>query len=141
LAVGLAALGLFGSPHHPAGSGVLVALRNVAGLDVGRAFGFAMETLMGFVFQGFSTFLPAYLSERAQIPGLTLALGVGSLASGAMGFVGQRFGLPAVFMVLGMVAVGATGMVFWFGHVVGAWPRKTVQAVTPPLPDSRSARH
>lgn len=300
LAVGLAALGLFGSLHHPAGSGVLVALRNVAGLDVGRAFGlngllgniglaaspvvaatvavrwgwraaflvgtipglllalplwrsctlpgrqpanppsfsthrrvavwrqltlplmilFAMETLMGFVFQGFSTFLPAYLSERAQIPGLTLAqvarggsfaslallfgglghlvagrlmatrhrevifviitgitalslfgmgtttglllvlfsiglsvshfslgtvsntfiafhtpphlggtafgitftlaLGVGSLASGAMGFVGQCFGLPAAFMVLGMVAVGTTALVFWFGHVVGA---------------------
>ncbi|MBI4574211.1 MAG: MFS transporter, partial [candidate division NC10 bacterium] len=37
--IGLAALGLFGSLHHPAGSGILVALRNVEGVDVGRAFG------------------------------------------------------------------------------------------------------
>jgi MFS family permease len=189
LAVGLAALGLFGSLHHPAGSGVLVALRNVAGLDVGRAFGlsgllgniglaaspvvaatvavrwgwraaFLVGTIPGLLLVLFSiglsvshfslgtvsnTFIafhtPPHLGGTAFGITFTLALGVGSLASGAMGFVGQRFGLPAVFMVLGMVAVGATGMVFWFGHVVGAWPRKTVQAVTPPVPDSRSARH
>jgi len=313
LVVGLAALGLFGSLHHPAGSGVLVALRNLVGLDVGRAFGlngvlgnvglaaspllsaavavrwgwrsaflvgaipglfvalplwrnrallvrqttnlspasaprripvwkqltlpllilFALETLMGVVFQGFSTFLPAYLSERALIPGLTtarvarggsfaslallfgglghlvagrlmasrhreviflaitggtalslfgmgattglalvffsialsityfslgtvsntfiavhtpphlggtafgiaftLALGVGSLASGAMGFLGQRFGLPAAFTTLGMVAVGATALVFWFGRAAGAWSQAPVAADATPL--------
>ncbi len=197
---------------------------------------FVLEMLLGFVFQGFSTFLPAYLSERASVPGLTmarvarggsfaslallfgglghlvagrlmatpyreaifltcmggtslflfgmgattglplvllsialsvgyfslgtisntfiafhtpphlggtafgitftLAFGVGSLASSAMGIIGERFGLPAMFVVLGVVAVGATGLVVWFGHVVGAWSRKPVQPVTPPLPNS-----
>jgi MFS family permease len=167
LILGLAALGLFGSLHHPAGSGVLVTLRNVAGLEIGRAFGlsgvlgnaglaaapvvaalvavrwgwraaflvgaipglllaiplwrlhwpraqpasgrpirrglvswgdltppllilFLIETLMGFVFQGFSTFLPAHLAERAAVPGLTgarVARG-GSFASLALLFGG-----------------------------------------------------
>lgn len=170
LGAGLAALGLFGSLHHPAGSGVLVQLRRVPGLDVGRAFGlsgmlgnvgiaasplvaaavgarwgwrgaflvsaipalllalplwqshplpsrpsaslpipqvrrcvawqsgltrpllvlFTLEMLMGFVFQGFTTFLPTYLAERAQIPGLTSAQVTrgGSLASLAFLFGG-----------------------------------------------------
>jgi MFS family permease len=186
---------------------------------------------MGFVFQGFSTFLPAYLSERALIPGLTtarvarggafaslallfgglghllagrlmvsrhreaiflattagtalclfgmgsaiglplvlfsialsvghfslgtmsntfiasqtaphlggtafgitftLALGVGSLASSAMGVVGQRFGLPAVFLALGMVALVAAALAFWFGRAVGAWPPRPVTSRLP----------
>lgn len=148
LALGLAALGLFASLHHPAGSGLLVALRRVPAVDVGRAFGlvgvlgnwglgssplvaaaigaawgwrqaflvgalpalalgaclwrrprlaapaaapkggwsipwrelrlpllllFALETLMGFVFQGFATFLPAHLAEHGGIPGLSAA--------------------------------------------------------------------
>jgi MFS family permease len=316
LAVGLAALGLFASLHHPAGAGALVALRNTAGLDVGRAFGlngglgnlglaaapllsaavavrwgwraaflvgavpglalalplwrsrglpagqpanprspvvhrrvaawreltlpllilFALETLMGFVFQGFSTFLPAYLSERAQMSGLTatqvarggsfaslallcgslghlaagrlmatrhreaiflavtgataislfgmgattglplvllsialsvtyfslgtisntfiafhtpphlggtafgitfaLSLGVGSLASSVMGFLGQRFGLAAAFLTLGTVAVAATALVLWFGHAVGAWSRTPCAPATASHPTS-----
>jgi MFS family permease len=300
LVLGLTALGLFGSLHHPAGSGILVRLRDVAGLEVGRAFGlsgvlgniglaaapvaaamvavrwgwraaflvaaipglslalplwrlqrpqaqeardpspspvrrrrvswsdlrlpllilFSIETLMGFVFQGFSTFLPAHLAERAMIPGFTasrvarggsfaslallfggighvlagrlmagrhrdrvflismggtalflfgmgatvglplvlfsialsvgyfslgtisntlialhtpphlggtafgitftLAFGLGSLASTAMGLVAQHFGLPAVFLSLGIVAAAAAGLVHWFGAVTGA---------------------
>ncbi len=304
LVIGLAALGLFGSLHHPAGSGVLVALRNATALDVGRAFGltgllgnvglaaapivasavavrwgwraaflvgaipalllaphlwgkqarpfrppaglpgssrprrvsfwrdltlpllilFGVETLLGFVFQGFSTFLPAYLAEHTALPGLTaarvarggsmaslallfgglghllagrlmttryreaiflgsmgatalalfgmgtaaglplvlfsialsigffslgtmsntfiafhtpshlggtafgitftLAFGVGSLASSAMGVVGQKLGLPAVFVALGIVIVAATALAFCFGHVVRAWERR-----------------
>ncbi|HSB81496.1 MAG TPA: hypothetical protein VLM91_22180, partial [Candidatus Methylomirabilis sp.] len=39
LGVGLAALGSFASLHHPAGSGVLVSLRSLRGLDLGQAFG------------------------------------------------------------------------------------------------------
>jgi len=304
LLVGLAALGLAASLHHPAGSGILVALKRIPGIDLGRAFAlsgilgnvglalapvvagtigawwgwraafligaipglllapplwlrhprpsaesvepsgaparprpglwaamtlpllilFSYETLLGFIFQGFSTFLPAYLAEHASIPGLTasrvakggslaslallfgglghwvagrlmsrarreltflaamsgmticllgmgvtgglplvlcsilfsfghfalgtisntfialhtpphaggtafgvtftLALGVGSLASGAMGLVGQQHGLPAVFLVLGLVAVGATLLAGWFGYVVGGWPAR-----------------
>jgi MFS family permease len=148
LALGLAALGLFASLHHPAGSGLLVALRSVPALDVSRAFGlvgvlgnwglgasplvaaavgaawgwrqafalgalpalalgvclwrrprlappagarkgawgipwrelrlplillFSLETLMGFVFQGFTTFLPAHLAEHGGIPGFSAA--------------------------------------------------------------------
>ena len=147
LGSGLAALGLFASLHHPAGSGVLVALRPRLGANVGRAFAFsgilgnigvaaspilaaavgvrwgwrtafllsafpgwllvpplwrhpvaavegravsqrhsmrnavtlplillfAFETLMGFVFQGFSTFLPAYLAGHAGIAAVTTA--------------------------------------------------------------------
>jgi MFS transporter, FSR family, fosmidomycin resistance protein len=169
LGVGLAVLGLFASLHHPAGSGILVALRNLRDLDVGRAFGrvgvmgnvglaaspvvagavgagwgwrtaflvgaipglllslavwryglplpnrlptqtahaeppptfwreltfpllllFAVETLMGFVFQGVSTFLPAHLAGRAGIAGLTAAQVArgGSLASLALLFGG-----------------------------------------------------
>ena len=36
-----------------------------------------------------------------------------------------QFGLPAAFMGLAMVAVGATALAFWFGHAVGAWSRDT----------------
>ena len=39
LGVGLAVLGLCASLHHPAGSGVLVVLRQALGTNVGRAFG------------------------------------------------------------------------------------------------------
>jgi len=148
LATGLAALGLFASLHHPAGSGVLVGLAPRLGAHLGRAFGlsgvlgnigvaaspvltamigvrwgwraafllsalpcwflagplwrcpapaaaaprpasgyaslrnaltpplillFGFETLMGFVFQGFSTFLPAFLAGFAGIPAATAA--------------------------------------------------------------------
>jgi MFS family permease len=153
LGAGLAVLGLCASLHHPAGSGVLVVLRQTLGTNVGRAFGrlgllgniglaaapvfaaaigtrwgwraafwagaipglllafplwqysqldhqteiprptlplaerrtlraavttpllllFGLETLMGFVFQGFSTFLPTYLAGHAGIDGLTAA--------------------------------------------------------------------
>jgi len=147
LALGLAGLGVFASLHHPAGSGLVVALRQVPSLNVARAFGlagilgnvglgssplvsaavagvwgwraaflvgavpglllgawlwrrprlpqpksaaprrrfglgwqdlslpllllFVLETLMGFIFQGFTTFLPAHLAQSAGIPGLT----------------------------------------------------------------------
>lgn len=146
LGAGLAVLGLFASLHHPAGSGVLVGLRQRLGANVGRAFGlsgilgnvglagapvvaaaigvmwgwrvaffagalpglllilpfwryprmtattyralpyrpplrntltlplvllFALETLMGFVLQGFSTFLPAHLTGHAGIAAIT----------------------------------------------------------------------
>lgn len=305
LGIALAILGLFASLHHPAGSGVLVTLRNVPGVNVGRAFGlvgvlgnvglasapfvaaavgvrwgwraaflvgaiptfllgliiwryaaaprhggervsathgaersrsywsrltlpvlllFALETLMGFIFQGFLTFLPAHLAERSGIPGLSasqvtrggslaslallvgglgqlaggrlmafryretiflailsgtmlclfgmggatgpllvifsiamamghfslgimsntfiasytpphlggtafgitfgLSLGVGSLASSTMGFVGERFGLPAIFPTLSLVAAGGVALVLWFGFAVGAWSHK-----------------
>ena len=146
LGLGLAVLGLFASLHHPAGSGVLVALGPRLGTTVGRAFGrsgilgnmglasapiltaaigvrwgwrtaffvsalpglllcfplwrhpssgaaggqrsaprdslraaldrvlillFVFEALMGFVFQGFSTFLPAHLAGHAGIAAIT----------------------------------------------------------------------
>jgi MFS family permease len=153
LGMGMAILGLFASLHHPAGSGILVVLRQLLGANVGRAFGrlgvlgniglaaapifaaaigtrwgwraafcaaaipglllvlpmwkyprlyhasgprsqpasrpqtrsfrnaltlpllllFAFETVMGFVFQGFTTFLPTYLAGEAGISGLTAA--------------------------------------------------------------------
>jgi MFS family permease len=169
LAIGFGLLGLFGSLHHPAGSGILVQLRTVPGLEMGRAFGlsgllgnvglaaaplvsgvvaarwgwrsafwvgvplglalglslwrlsppaapappadapgdrralslrraltlplvilFGYETLMGFVFQGFSTFFPTHLAQHGEIPGLTLAQVTrgGSLASLAFLFGG-----------------------------------------------------
>jgi MFS family permease len=318
LGIGLAILGLFASLHHPAGSGVLVALRNLRGLDVGRAFGrvgvmgnmglasspvlaaavgagwgwraaflvaalpglflclvawrlgllsshplprttphqgkprltfwreltfpvlilFAFETLMGFIFQGFSTFLPAHLAERAGIPGITaaqvarggslaslallfgglghllagrlmashrreaiflmatgmtavclvgmgiavgfplvvfstlfalthfaistmsntfiashtpshlggtafgitftLSLGVGSLASSTMGLVGEHFSLSAVFLTLGVIAVGGVLLLVWFGSTVGAWSRQVGLSVASPLPGSHT---
>jgi MFS family permease len=296
LALGLAALGLFASLHHPAGSGLLVALRTVPGSNVGRAFGlvgllgnvglgtsplisaavgaawgwrysflvgfapavwlgaslwrqprfaaapatedgrpprlrwrdvslpllllFALETLMGFVFQGLSTFLPTHLAQHGGIAGLSaaqvtrggilasvayllggwghaaagrlmglrrreivflativltsvsllgmglsggmllvvssvilsfthfglatmsntliashapphlggtafgitfvLALGVGSMASGTMGVVAERWGLHAVFLALAAVAVAAIGLVALFARVTRA---------------------
>jgi len=153
LGAGLGVLGLFASLHHPAGSGILVGLRQRLGADVARAFGrsgilgnlglagspiltaaigarwgwraaffvgavpgivlflplwrqalltpmerhapgdrtsqrtgprgtaftvplvllFGLETLMGFVFQGFSTFLPAHLAGHAGFAALTAA--------------------------------------------------------------------
>jgi MFS family permease len=318
LGIGLAVLGLFASLHHPAGSSVLVTLRNLRGLDVGRAFGrvgvmgnmglasspllaaavgagwgwraaflvavlpglllclvawrlgllsthplprgtprqgkprvafwreltfpvlilFAFETLMGFIFQGFSTFLPAHLAERAGIPGITaaqvarggslaslallfgglghllagrlmashrreaiflmttgmtavclvgmgiavgfplvvfstvfalthfaistmsntfiafytpshlggtafgvtftLSLGVGSLASSTMGLVGEHFGLSAIFLVLGVIAVAGVLLVVGFGSRVGAWSRQVDLSAASPLPGAHS---
>jgi FSR family fosmidomycin resistance protein-like MFS transporter len=165
LGTGLAVLGLFASLHHPAGSGVLVALRPRLGAGVGRAFGrsgilgnvglagspvlaaamgvrwgwraaffasalpglvlvlplwrhphsvvpgsrslaqreplrralslplivlFAFETLMGFVFQGFSTFLPTHLAGHAGVAAITTAQVQrgGALASLALLFGG-----------------------------------------------------
>lgn len=319
LLVGLAALGLAASLHHPAGSGILVALKRIPGTDLGRAFAlsgvlgnvglalapvvagtigawwgwraafligaipglllapplwlrhpgpparagdppgaparprpglwaamtlpllilFSYETLMGFIFQGFSTFLPAYLAEHASIPGLTasrvarggslaslallfgglghwvagrlmsrprrertflaamggmtlcllgmgvtgglplvlcsilfsfghfalgtisntfialhapphaggrafgvtftLALGVGSLASSSMGVVGQQLGLPAVFLILGLVGVGATMLVAWFARVATNVPLRTATTHPAALSPSRPA--
>jgi predicted MFS family arabinose efflux permease len=51
---------------------------------------FALETLMGFIVQGFSTFFPAHLAARAEIPGLTAAQVTrgGMLASLALLFGG-----------------------------------------------------
>jgi MFS family permease len=298
LAIGLAALGLFASLHHPASSGVLVELRPRLGAQVSRAFGrsgilgsiglasspmlsaaigvhwgwraaflasalpglllvaplwrqrrlaatgnttaaqeeslrsaltlplillFALETLMGFVLQGFSTFLPAYLAGHAGFAAITaaqvrrggafaslallfgglghlvagrlmgrnhaealfltaislstfclfgmgltrgsllvlfsavlsfayfglgtisntfmalhtpprlggtvfgvtfsLAFGFGSLASSTMGVVGERFGLPAIFVGLGLVSLGGVGFVAGFAAATGAWRR------------------
>jgi hypothetical protein len=53
-----------------------------------------------------------------------------------MGVLGERFGLPAVFVALGMVAAGAAALAFWLPRVVGAWSRQPVRAVASPLPDS-----
>lgn len=211
-----------------------------AGITLPLLVLFGVEMLMGFIFQGFSTFMPAYLADQARIPGLaaarvarggslaslaylfggighwlagramatryregifllatggtalflfgmgtsaglslvvfssalslayfalgtmsntfiavytpphlggtafgitfTLAFGIGSLASSAMGVVGQRFGLPAIFWALGIVAIGAAFLVLYFGQVVGAWSRMSLRPVPSPLPDSRSPR-
>lgn len=202
LGTGLAALGLFASLHHPAGSGVLVALRPRLGTNVGRAFAlsgvlgnigvaaspilasaigvrwgwraafllsalpgwllvlplwwhpgaaipdapgksrrqslrnaltlplillFAFETLMGFIFQGFSTFLPAYLASHTGIAAVTaaqvqrggafasLALlfgGIGHLVAGRL--MGSRH-QAALFLIavtasaLSLFSMGLTG--------------------------------
>ncbi|MFB3818892.1 MAG: MFS transporter, partial [Candidatus Methylomirabilales bacterium] len=64
---------------------------------------FALETLMGFVFQGFATFLPAHLAQHGGIPGLNAAAVTrgGVLASaaylvGGLGhaLAGRLMGLP-----------------------------------------------
>ena len=51
---------------------------------------FAFETLMGFIFQGFTTFFPTYLATYGEIPGLTVTHVTrgGSLASVALLFGG-----------------------------------------------------
>ena len=206
LGMGMAVLGLFASLHHPAGSGVLVVLRQVLGANVGRAFGrlgilgniglasapffaaaigtrwgwraafwaaaipglvlvlpmwkyprlswpseaslppasrtesrpfwnaltlpllllFAFETLMGFVFQGFTTFLPTYLAGQAGINGLTAAQiqrggsfasiallcgGVGHIAAGRLMKSGHRQGIfltTVAFNALCLFGMGAT---------------------------------
>lgn len=203
LALGFAALGLFASLHHPAGSGVLVILRGLPGADMGRAFGlsgllgnlgmaaapilsataaarwgwraafwigavpglllgpalwrlplpppptrrqpwlppwrslsppllvlFALETLMGFIFQGFSTFFPTHLAESGQIPGLTasqvtrggslasLALlfgGLGHLAAGRV--VGSRYREAALLATMAI----STACLFAMGLLGGPW--------------------
>jgi MFS transporter, FSR family, fosmidomycin resistance protein len=206
LGVGLAVLGLCASLHHPAGSGVLVVLRQALGTNVGRAFGrlgilgnvglaaapifataigtrwgwraafwagaipgfllaipmwqyfrlfrppevarcevspverrsirsaftlpllllFGLETLMGFVFQGFTTFLPTYLAGQAGIDGLTVAQvrrggsfasiallfgGLGHLAAGRLMKSSRReviFLASVVFNALCLFGMGVT---------------------------------
>jgi MFS family permease len=205
LGLGMMILGFFASLHHPAGSGVLVVLRQVLGANVGRAFGrvgilgnlglaaapffaaaigtrwgwraafwagtipglllavpmwkyprlsnssdasrlpasrsrsrsfgsaftlpllllFAFETLMGFIFQGFTTFLPTYLAGQAGINGLTvtqvrrggsfasialLCGGLGHLAAGRLMKSGRRqaiFLMAVVFNALCLFGMGA----------------------------------
>lgn len=66
-------------PRPPASGGTTGAFHPGSLAGAGRALTlpllllFALETLMGFIFQGFSTFFPAHLAERAQIPGLSAA--------------------------------------------------------------------
>jgi FSR family fosmidomycin resistance protein-like MFS transporter len=204
---------------------------------------FALETLMGFIFQGFSTFLPAYLAGHAGIAAITaeqvrrggafaslsllfgglghlaagrlmgsrhqeaafliavtastlglfsmgltsggllvlfsillsctyfalgtisntfvahhtpprlggtvfgvtftLAFGVGSLASTAMGVFGEAFGLPVIFLGLGAVGVGGVALVAGFLGATGAWRRVRSAAPSDPreesLPSDRAA--
>jgi MFS family permease len=204
LGAGLAALGLFASLHHPAGSGVLVGLRPRLGTQVGRAFAlsgilgnigvasspivaaaigvrwgwraafllsalpgwllvlplwrqpaaaaaenrvasrresvrnaltwplillFSFETLMGFVFQGFSTFLPAHLAGQAGVAAITatqvrrggafasLALlfgGLGHLVAGRL--MGSRH-QEALFL---FAVTASTLCLFGMGHSSGA---------------------
>jgi MFS family permease len=200
---------------------------------------FALETLMGFIFQGFSTFLPAYLAGHAGIAAITaeqvrhggafaslsllfgalghlaagrlmgsqyqeavflvavtastlclfsmgltsggllvlfsilfsctyfalgtisntfmahhtpprlggtvfgvtftLAFGVGSLASAAMGVVGEAFGLPVIFLGLGAVGLGGVALVAGFLGATGAWRRVRCAAPSDPREKSLSA--
>lgn len=207
LGMGMAILGLFASLHHPAGSGILVVLRQLLGANIGRAFGrlgvlgnvglasapffaaaigtrwgwrtafcaaaipglllvlpmwkqpqlahssatrprpdswsptrsfrntltlpllllFAFETVMGFVFQGFTTFLPTYLAGEAGISGLTAAQvrrggsfasiallcgGVGHIAAGRLMKSDRRqaiFLMTAAFNALCLFGMGAVG--------------------------------
>ena len=51
----------------------------------------------------------------------TLAFGFGSLASTSMGVVGEAFGLPAVFVGMGLVSVGAMALVAAFMGATGTW--------------------
>jgi MFS family permease len=76
---------------------------------------------------------PPHLGGTAFGITFTLAFGVGSLASSAMGFIAQRFGLQAVFLSLGMVVASGVALAFSFGHVVGAWSRRPTQPAAPPL--------
>jgi MFS family permease len=84
---------------------------------------FALETLMGFVFQGLSTFLPAHLAQHGRITGLTEAHVTrgGILASvayllGGWGhaLAGRLMGRPrreAIFLVtIVLTSLGLTGM-------------------------------
>ncbi len=177
LALGLAALGLFASLHHPAGSGLLVALRDVPAVSVSRAFGlvgllgnwglgtaplvagaigaawgwrqaflagavpalllgaclwrrprlaapaapkqgswgipwrelpvplrllFALETVVGFVFQGFATFLPAHLAEHGGIPGLSAAAVTRGGLLASLAYLVGGFGHAAAGRLMGI---------------------------------------
>jgi MFS family permease len=51
----------------------------------------------------------------------TLGFGFGSLASTSMGVVGEEFGLPAVFVGLGLVSMGAMALVAAFMRATGTW--------------------
>lgn len=209
LSLGLAVLGIFASLHHPAGSGILVALRRRGGVDVGRAFGlvgilgniglaaspflsatvagawgwraaflagaipglllciplwqgpadpspggdrsqaerrpagrlwrsltlplvllFAFETVVGFIFQGFSTFMPTLLAQHAGIPGLTTAQVTrgGSLASlalllGGVGHViaGRLMGLPRREAIFVGTAAASMLCLAVMGTASGVW--------------------
>ncbi len=124
------ALALFGMG---ATAGLPLVLFSIL-LSVGH---FSLGTISN-TFIAFHT--PPHLGGTAFGITFTLALGVGSVASSAMGLVGQRFGLPAVFLSLGMVTAGAVVLVYWFGRVVGAWSRISngKRATDPPSAEQRS---
>ena len=87
---------------------------------------FGLETLMGFVFQGFTTFLPTYLAGQAGIDGLTAAQvrrggsfasiallfgGLGHLAAGHLMKSSRReviFLASVVFNALCLFGMGVT---------------------------------
>jgi hypothetical protein len=96
---------------------------------------------MGFVFQGFTTFLPTYLAGQAGIEGLSSAQvrrrgsfasvallfgGLGHLAAGRLMKSSRReiiFLASVLFnaLCLGGVAIGGATLVAWFGLATGAW--------------------
>ncbi len=70
-----------------------------------------------------NTFMALHTSPRlgGTVFGVTFALafGIGSLASTGMGLVGEAFGLPAVFVGLGFVCVGAVALAAAFLGATG----------------------
>jgi hypothetical protein len=74
-----------------------------------------------------NTFMALHTPPRlgGTVFGVTfsLAFGFGSLASSTMGVVGERFGLPAIFVGLGLVSLGGVGFVAGFAAATGAWRR------------------
>jgi MFS family permease len=74
-----------------------------------------------------NTFMALHTRPRlgGTVFGVTfsLAFGFGSLASSTMGLVGERIGLSAVFVGLGIVSLGGVALIACFGGVTGAWKR------------------
>jgi hypothetical protein len=114
VSMGFTALFLFGMG---ATTGLPLVLFSIA-----LSIGFFSLGTMSNTFIAFHT--PPYLGGTSFGITFTLGFGVGSLASSAMGVIAQRFGLPAVFLSLGMVVAGGVALALSFGHVVGAWSRK-----------------
>lgn len=95
---------------------------------------FAIGTMSN-TFIAFHT--PSHLGGTAFGVTFTLSLGVGSLASSAMGVVGEHLGLSASFLALGMAAVAGVLVVVWFGASVGAWSRQGADALPQDHPKNR----
>lgn len=140
----LAAGRLMGSRHQDAAFLMAVTASTLCLLSMGLTSGGLLvlfSILLSCTYFALGTISNTFMAHHAppRLGGtvfgvtFTLAFGVGSLASTAMGVIGEAFGLPVIFLGLGAVAAGGIALVAGFLGATGVWRRPLHTASSDPL--------